>query len=187
MPHHLCPPWIAYWLASPLRRLVQKPEQILAGLVTPGMTVVDVGPGMGFFSLPMARMVGPGGRVICVDLQEPMLRALTTRAAAAQLQDRIVTRVCPPTTLDLAEFAAQVDFLLAFAVVHELPEAPPFLAEVAQVLRPNAHCLLAEPTGHVSGAAFEETLAAAKRVGLAVVGRPRIRMSHAAVVRREGT
>ncbi len=173
-------------LASPLRRRFHKPEQILAGLVAPGMTVVDVGPGMGFFSLPMAQMVGPDGTVVCVDVQEGMLRSLQRRAAARGLVDRVTTRVCSPTSLGLADFAGNVDFVLAFAVVHELPDASSSLAEVSQALRPGAQCLLAEPTGHVSTQAFEETLAAASRAGLTVVSRPHIRRCYAALLRKSG-
>ncbi len=184
MAQWLCPPWIGYWLASPLRRLVHKPERILAELVGPGMTVVDVGPGMGFFALPMARMVGPNGTVVCVDVQEAMLRSLRKRAAAARLAERIITRVCSSTSLDLTDFAGKMDFVLVFAVVHELPDVSSFFAEVAQALKPDAQCLVAEPARHVSTQAFEETLAAASRAGLTVVGRPHIRWCYAALLRK---
>jgi 2-polyprenyl-3-methyl-5-hydroxy-6-metoxy-1,4-benzoquinol methylase len=138
MVHWLCPPWIGYWLASPLRRLVHKPEQVLAGLVAPGMTVADVGPGMGFFALPMARMVGPNGTVVCVDVQEAMLRSLQKRAAAQRLAERIITRVCSPTSLGVTDSAGKMDFVLVFAVVHEVPDVSSFFAEVAQALKPDA-------------------------------------------------
>ena len=182
MAKHVCPPWVGYWLASPLRRLVHKPERILADLVTPGMTVLDVGPGMGFFTLPMARMVGPNGKVVCVDVQEAMLRSLRKRAEAKRLADRIITRVCTPTSLGLTDFAGRIDFALAFAVVHEMPEVPHFFAEVAEVLKPDAQCLVAEPTGRVSAQAFEETLGAAGQAGLNVVGRTHIRRCYAALL-----
>lgn len=65
----VCPWWLAYTFDHALRRLIHRPEVILAGLVRPGQTVLDLGCGMGFFSLAMARLVGEQGRVICVDLQ----------------------------------------------------------------------------------------------------------------------
>jgi ubiquinone/menaquinone biosynthesis C-methylase UbiE len=184
MPQWLCPPWIGYWLASPLRRLVHKPEQVLAGLVAPGMTVADVGPGMGFFALPMARMVGPKGTVVCVDVQEAMLRSLRKRAAAQRLAERIITRVCSPTSLGVTDFAGRMDFVLVFAVVHEVPDLSRFFAEVAQALKPDAQCLVAEPVRHVSTQTFEKTLAAASRAGLTVVGRPHIRLCEAVLLRK---
>ena len=67
--HHVCPWWIGYLIASHLRKLGENPDTILGPLVEPGMTVVDVGCAMGFFSLPLARMVGESGRVLCVDVQ----------------------------------------------------------------------------------------------------------------------
>ena len=52
MAEDVCPVWVAYLLASPLRKLLQNPERILAPCVHEGMTVVDIGCAMGFFSLP---------------------------------------------------------------------------------------------------------------------------------------
>jgi len=186
MAQHICPPWVGYFLASPLRRLVHKPEQILAGLVTPGMMALDVGPGMGFFTLPMARMVGPNGKVVCVDVQDAMLRSLRKRAEAARLADRIITRVCPPTSLGLEDFAGRVDFALAFAVVHEMPDVSNFFAEAVQALKPDAQCLVAEPKKHVSAQGFEESLQAARQVGLIVAGRPDVRQCNATLLRKGG-
>ena len=65
---------------NPLRKLVYKPENILKPYINEGMTVLEVGSGMGFFTLPMARLVGESGHVVCVDLQERMIRAVKKRA-----------------------------------------------------------------------------------------------------------
>jgi 2-polyprenyl-3-methyl-5-hydroxy-6-metoxy-1,4-benzoquinol methylase len=186
MAHCICPPWVGYFLVNPLRRLVQKPERILAGLVTPGMTVLDVGPGMGFFTLPLARMVGPGGTVVAVDVQEVMVRVLRRRAERAGLSERIVTRVCPPTSLEIADFAGRIDFALVYAVVHELPDAAQFFAELAEALKPEAQCLLGEPAGHVSANAFAATLETAQGAGLGVVARPQFRGSRSALLSKGG-
>ena len=58
-------------LASPLRRLRCNPASLLAPHVREGMTVLEPGPGMGFFTLELARRVGHTGRVIAVDVQPP--------------------------------------------------------------------------------------------------------------------
>jgi ubiquinone/menaquinone biosynthesis C-methylase UbiE len=68
--HRICPWWIGYILANPLRRLLQKPEEILRPYIKKGMNVLDIGCGMGFFSLPIARMVGDTGKVVCVDFKK---------------------------------------------------------------------------------------------------------------------
>ena len=90
MPHHVCPWWLGYLLASPVRKLFQDPAGILAPHVHEGMTVLEPGPGMGFFTLELARRVGPRGQVVAVDVQERMLAGLLRRArrAAAGRPDR---------------------------------------------------------------------------------------------------
>jgi tRNA A58 N-methylase Trm61 len=52
-------------LVNPLRRLVHAPLALLRPYVKEGMTVLEPGPGMGFFTLDLARLVGPTGRVGC--------------------------------------------------------------------------------------------------------------------------
>ncbi|HEY6871399.1 MAG TPA: class I SAM-dependent methyltransferase [Geobacteraceae bacterium] len=184
MSKRVCPWWLGYWLLNPLRRLMHNPDTILAPFVAAGMTVLDVGPGMGFFSLPLARMAGPGGKVVCVDLQEKMLRALQRRAAAAGLADRIVARVCTPASLCLDDFEGAIDFALAFAVVHEVPDPDGFFAELSRALKPGAFCLVAEPKGHVSVREFEDSLAIAAEKGLRRVENPGIPWNHAALLKK---
>jgi hypothetical protein len=77
-----------------------------------------------------------------------------------------------------------VDFALAFAVVHEMPAAGSFFAEVSQALKPGAHVLLAEPSGHVSPAQFEAELTVAAQAGLEPADHPSIRRSRAALLKR---
>jgi SAM-dependent methyltransferase len=137
---------------------------------------------MGFFTLDLARLVGPGGRVIAVDVQPRMLDALRRRATRAGLLERIDCRVGAGGSMGIGDLAGAVDFVLAFAVVHELPDAPAFFAEAVRALKPDGRLLLAEPRGHVDRDAFELTLASAAAVGLHEVGRPGIRSSRAALL-----
>jgi len=58
MAEKVCPVWVGYLLASPIRKLFQNPPKILSPYVENGMKVLDIGCVMGFFSLPLARMVG---------------------------------------------------------------------------------------------------------------------------------
>lgn len=85
--------------------------------------MLEPGPGMGFFTIPLARLVGASGRVMAVDLQPKMIANLKPCAAKANLLDRIDARVTSIDTLCLADLAGKVDFTLAFAVVHEFPDA----------------------------------------------------------------
>jgi len=180
----LCPVWVGYLLAHPLRKLLQNPTRILAPFVRAGMTTLDIGPGMGFFSLPMAELVGEGGRVVCVDLQPGMLRALEKRAAEAGSAARIETRACSTDSLKIDDLARRVDFVLAFAVVHEIPDHPRLFRELAAALAPDGRILLSEPSGHVSVAAFAQTLEEAEAAGLMIVDHPTIKGGRSVVLAR---
>jgi 2-polyprenyl-3-methyl-5-hydroxy-6-metoxy-1,4-benzoquinol methylase len=184
MAEHVCPWWVGYVLVSPLRRLLHSPVKILSPHVTSGMTVLDLGCAMGFFSLPLAEMVAPGGRVVCVDLQERMIRTLKKRADRAEVSDRIETRLCQARSLGLRDLSGRIDFALAFAVLHEVPDARTLLTEIGSLLRPGGRLLIAEPRGHVSRAAFETTLAAATEAGLSLRERPEVKRTHAALLER---
>jgi ubiquinone/menaquinone biosynthesis C-methylase UbiE len=184
MAEHVCPWWLGYLLACPLRRLLDSPEEVLAPHVKSGVTALDVGCGMGFFSLPIAKFVGPSGRVICIDLQERMIRSLRKRVSRAGLSDRIETRVCSASSLGTEDLEGKVDFVLTFAVLHEVPDAAGLLAQIRDALAPGGRLLIAEPRGHVSREALEETVAAAEKVGLSVIDRPAIKRSRAALLEK---
>lgn len=184
MAHRVCPWWIGYLLLSPLRRWGQNPKTVLGPHVAPGMTVLDVGCAMGFFTLDLARLVGPDGRVIAVDLQARMLRALAKRASRHGLTDRIEFRICSDDDLGIDDLSGSVGFALAFAVAHEVPNQVGFLEQIRRTLSPGRHLLLSEPAGHVSQLEFGQTVSAAERVGFEVVDRPSIRRSRSVLLRR---
>jgi SAM-dependent methyltransferase len=179
---HTCPWWFGYFLLNPFRRLAQSPSRILRAFVREGMVIVEPGCGMGFFTLDLARMAGPGGRVVAIDLQERMLAGLRRRAARAGLEGRIDLRLAQPDRLGIADLAGRVDLVVAFYVVHEVREPAAFFAEVASALKPDGALLVVEPPLHVPRAAFEATLATAERAGLRVAGRPRIGPNKAALL-----
>lgn len=184
MAHRICPWWLGYLLASPLRRLMQDPAKVLASYAQEGMTVLEPGPGMGFFTLELGRLVGASGRVVAVDIQPRMLTTLKRRAARAGLLDRVEARMAAPDTLGITDLAGSVDFTLAFALVHELPAIEPFFAEVAAASKQGAGLLFVEPAGHVKTAASEAELDAAIHAGFKLADRPAIRRSHAASLTR---
>lgn len=132
MKRHVCPWWIGYFLLNPLRKLRQNPEKILSPFVGEGMRCVDAGSAMGYFSLPMAGLTGPNGKVYCVDLQERMLSALTKRASRAGVETSIEIRQAGFDSLNIDDLKETVDFVLAFAVVHEVPDAGRFFQSLRQ-------------------------------------------------------
>lgn len=183
MAHSVCPWWLGYFLLNPLRRHRQNPANILAPYVREGMTVLEPGPGMGFFTLDLARMVGASGRLIAVDVQPKMLARLKRRATKAGLLDRLDVRLVSADSMGLADLASAVDFTLAFAVIHEFPDADRFFAEVAQASKPGASVLVAEPAGHVKSARFEAELQAAFKAGFHLADRPAIRRMQTALLK----
>jgi SAM-dependent methyltransferase len=185
MAHRVCPWWLGYFLASPLRRRLLDPEMVVRPFVHEGMTVLEPGPGMGFFTSELTRLVGASGRVVAVDIQPKMLAGLKRRVAKAGLLNRVDARLAPPGSLGIADLKGSVDFTLAFAVVHELPDAGRFFSEVAQASKPGASVLLVEPAGHVKEAEFQAELEAAARAGLSITDHPSVRRSHAALLKKD--
>ncbi|MGZ4198870.1 MAG: class I SAM-dependent methyltransferase, partial [Thermoleophilia bacterium] len=158
------------------------PRRILEGLVEAGDTAVDLGCGPGFFTLPMAEMVGPGGRVVAVDLQAAMLDRLRLRAERAGLAARITAHQCTAETI--GELPA-ADVALAFYMVHEVPDVARFLGEVSGALKPGGRFLLVEPRGHVSASVFAATVERAAAAGLRPAATPRVRLSRATLFTRD--
>jgi ubiquinone/menaquinone biosynthesis C-methylase UbiE len=184
MERHVCPVWVGYFLASGLRKLLQSPAKIVGPFIEPGMTVLDYGCAMGFFSLPMAEAVGPEGKVICVDLQPIMLKVLRRRARRAGVAERIETRVCTETAIGLPQHRAKVDFALAFAVLHEVPDQERILDELGQLVKLDGHLLLAEPAVHVKPDEVEHTVTIARKHGFVLTEPLLIRKAHAALLTR---
>jgi len=182
MSHRVCPWWLGYFLLNPFRRIAQNPRRILEPYVRDGMTVLEPGPGMGFFTLELLRLVGASGQVIAVDIQPKMLAKLEHRATKTGLAARLSARLASPDSMNISDLDRSVDFILAFAVVHELPDTLQFFTQVAAAAKPGAQLLLAEPSGHVKDARFESELRAAEKVGFAIVGNPAIRHSQTALL-----
>lgn len=175
---HVCPWWLAYSFDNRLRRLLYRPEVLLKSYVRPGMTVLDLGCGMGFFSIAMAELTGQGGCVISVDLQQQMLKILMKRAGQVGVSSRIRPHCC--SSNDIGNHPP-VDFAIACYMLHEVPDQPRFLSQVRRLLKPGAHFFVMEPKFHVGKKAFADSLARAGEAGFSLVEQPTVRMSHAAV------
>jgi len=179
---HVCPWWGGYFIDNRFRRLLHKPEAILSPYVRPGMTALDFGCGMGFFAIPMARLVGETGRVIAADLQQKMLDTLQKRARKAGVGDRVRGHCCAPDSLGLT---VPLDFVVAFYSVHEAPDAGRLLSEIHECLREESCLLVVEPVGHVGAKRFERLVSLGREVGFTVAERPRVRLSRAVLLKRE--
>lgn len=176
--NHVCPWWLAYSFDNPIRKLFHKPRQILEPYVREGMTVMDIGCGMGFFSIGMADLVGETGSVIAVDLQPKMLEITARRAKKRGFENRITTHRCQPDEIGIKD---AVDFILVFWMAHEVPDKKAFFRQLEAVLLPAGKLLMAEPKMHVSNTYFQKMVEKAKVLGLKSADQPPIRFSHSVV------
>ena len=119
----------------------------------------------------MAQLVGSSGRVIAADLQEGMLRLVQKKIEGTELEGRFTLHQCEADRIGLDE---EVDFVLAFYMVHEMPDHAAFFQEIATLLKPDGRLLVVEPPLHVSKSAFRQTIEEAEAAGLIVVGRPKV-------------
>ncbi len=178
---HICPWWCAYTFDNFLRRLVHDPRALLGPYLSEGMTALDVGSGMGHFSIGMARLVGPRGRVHAVDLQQKMLDVLMSRAAKAGVAGRIVPHLCTRESIGIS---APVEFALLFWMAHEVPDPLRLFREVFDVLPPGGRLFIAEPSFHVGREQFDVILDSALKSGFLCLERPYVRFSRAALLAR---
>jgi ubiquinone/menaquinone biosynthesis C-methylase UbiE len=132
----------ASWLDRANRDEVQKPEHVLDVLgVKEGQIVADVGCGSGYFTVHLAKRVGPRGKVYATDLQAEMLTLLAKKTA-----ERKITNVIPVlVTEDDAKLPkGMLDLILLVDVYHEVPKPPVTLAQFKQALAPEGRLALVE-------------------------------------------
>jgi ubiquinone/menaquinone biosynthesis C-methylase UbiE len=179
----VCPWWLCFTFDNPLRKLLHNPEAILSPYVRLGSTVIDIGAGMGYFSIPLARLVGPTGHVIAIDVQAKMLAALTGKARRGGISDRIQPHLASSDSLGNHP---QADFVMAFWMVHEVPNHRIFLTEIFGFLKTKGLLLLVEPILHVRKKVFLRTVQTASEIGFIVKDMPKIRLSHSVLFTRKG-
>jgi len=135
----------AEWLVRPEREQEEQPDAMLDALkIRAGETVADVGAGVGYTSLRLAKRVGPKGLVLATDLQPEMLRMLSANVKEAGLKNIRPIR-CTPTDPKLPE--EQVDLILMVDVYHECTEPETTLKGLRKALRPGGRLVLVEFRG----------------------------------------
>jgi ubiquinone/menaquinone biosynthesis C-methylase UbiE len=177
--NRVCPIERAGSLDNRIRRWLQNPQKILRPYIKEGMTVLDLGCGPGFFSIDIAQMVGKSGRVIASDLQEGMLQKLRDKIQETELEERITLHKCEENKIGLSH---DVDLILAFYMVHEIPNQEDFFDEIKSILKWDGQVFIVEPPLHVSKTAFEETIRKAQNAGFTPVERPKVLLSKAVIL-----
>ena len=147
------------------------------------MTVADIGCGMGYFSIAMARMVGKSGSVFAVDLQQKMLDIMRRRAEKAGVDARISPVLASEDDIRMQN---KVDFVLLFWMVHEVKDAGHFFSQISGVLKEGGKALYVEPRIHVSESRFRKIVESAWEKGFQINHAPSVRLSRSALLVKSG-
>jgi ubiquinone/menaquinone biosynthesis C-methylase UbiE len=132
----------ADWLVRESRQREEDCQLMLKSLdIKPGQTVCDMGCGNGFYTLQMAELVGPTGRVYAVDVQNEMLHMLAERARQAKIRN---IKPVLGTLIDPKLPAAQLDLVLLVDVYHEFSHPEEMLRSIRASLKPHGRLALVE-------------------------------------------
>ena len=136
------PEFLANLIDNPFRRKIQPPAEMpLRHHIEPGMTVLDVGPGNGRYTIETARVVGDKGKVVAIDIEPKMIARLTSRAQAegvANLEARIAS------IYDLPFEDNTFDAIYMITVIGEIPQPGRALGEFHRVLKPSGTLAFSE-------------------------------------------
>lgn len=175
----VCPVEIAGSLDNSIRRFLQNPQKILSPYIKKGMTVLDMGCGPGFFTIEIAKLLNGSGKVIAADLQDGMLEKVRQKIRGTELEQRIELHRCQSTTIGVDE---KVDFVLAFYVVHEVPDQDKLFQEFKSILNSDGKILIVEPNFHVNRKSFETMLEIASNIGFEIIDRPKFFLNRAVLL-----
>ena len=122
-------------LEPPDREAWQRPDQVMDAVhVAEGTTVADIGAGGGWFTMRLARRVGPNGRVYAVDVQRLMIEAIRRRVQREGLNN--VTAVLGTNDDPRLSPDARTDAVLIVDAFHEMDEPVVMLQNIARTLKP---------------------------------------------------
>ena len=174
----VCPWWLCFTFDNPLRGLIQNPYRILKGYVKPGDSILDIGPGMGFFTFPLARITGAGGNVTALDIQKEMLIRLERKIIKKKVHN-VKTKLYDGNRFDLYD---KYDFIMLFWMYHEVRNKAMFIGEIKSVMKPGARIFIAEPGIHVSLKKYYESLKLFTNAGFKVIDEPEVALSRSSVL-----
>jgi len=167
----ICPAERSGELDNKFRKILQNPQKILKPYISEGMTVLDLGCGPGFFSVEIAKMLKDSGKVIAADFQQGMLDKISIKIKGTALEDRTILHKCER---DKVGFTGRVDFILAFYMIHEVPNQDKLFREMKTILKPNGKFFITEPRVHVTKKSFEEMISSAKDNGFEINAGPKM-------------
>lgn len=136
------PEFLANLIDNPIRRKIQPPtEMAIRHGIQPGMIVLEVGPGNGRYSIESARRVGPGGKLISIDIEPKMIERVQQRAVDEGIKN-LEAKVA--NVYDLPFEDGKFDVIYMITVVGEIPDAVQAMREFHRVLKPGGHLAFSE-------------------------------------------
>ena len=140
--HMVCPMGVAKILDSKFRKLFHNPNKILKPFIEKNITALDIGCGPGIFSIEIAELMEGTGKVISVDMQEGMLEIIKTKIIGKQIEKNIILHKCTQDSINVKE---NVDFVLMFYVIHEVPDKEKLFNEIIPIINKNGLIMIVEP------------------------------------------
>lgn len=176
---YVCPVELAGSLDNLLRKAVHNPRKILGPYISKNMTVLDLGCGPGYFTTELARLVGDEGKVIAADLQQGMLEKVIGKIRGTDLERRVVIHKCQDDKTGVPE---KVDFILAFWMVHEVPDQQKLFGELKSILKPDGRIWIIEPRIHVGKSSFKKMITICESAGFEIIERPKVCLSRTVIL-----
>lgn len=177
---HLHPVENALALDGKLRYIFQNPKKILSKHIKPGMTVLDLGCGTGFFTIEIAKLLREKGKVIASDVQKGMLDILRKKLVNNELDKLIQIHNNEENYIGISE---KIDFILAFYSLHEVKYLDRIICELTGVFKPETKILISEQKYHVSKSNFDFIIKRMEKHRFKICEKPRIFLSRAVVMR----
>jgi ubiquinone/menaquinone biosynthesis C-methylase UbiE len=119
-----------------IRHLISPPEKKILKFVRPGTVAADLGCGPGYFTIPIAKIVRPTGKVYAVDSHEESIRAVKRKSMAQGLENIIETHASSAATVDFIP-TATVDFVFANGLLCCMTDHKGAVAEIKRILKPS--------------------------------------------------
>ena len=136
------PEFLANLIDNPLRRRIQPPSDMpIRHGIEPGMTVLEVGPGNGRYTIETARRVGSAGRVIAIDIEPKMIERVLQRAHAEGVTN-LDAKVADVYNLPFED--SMFDAICMITVISEIPEPERAMREFHRLLSPSGTLAFSE-------------------------------------------
>jgi len=167
-------------LESSFRFRFQNPKKILGPYIKPGMTVLDLGCGPGFFTTEIARLLNGSGKVIAADIQNGMLDKVSQKISGTELEGIVQIHKCQEKSVNLTD---QIDFVLAFYSFHEMSSFNNIIDEIKSLIKQDGEIFIAEQKFHVRKKAFNEIIDKMRSKGFEITRKPKVFLSRAVLMK----